>query len=244
MDMSVQIAICDDCREDIEQLSSALLSYDPMFHIVPYSSGTSLMHDIWDGCFYADVLFLDIYMPGLDGITTARKIRSLCKDLKIIFLSSSQDHYAQAYEIFAFNYICKPFDRERLHTVLSRALDELDKESGCKVSIQYKGTVHTVDCRQIRYIESRDKLLMFYLADDSVLQCYGRLDEILKELPQQSFFRCHQSFIVNLFHVTELGDKYFRIEQATIGISRKYGKEAKERYYSCVFSLMNGGRTL
>ena len=242
--MSVKIAICDDAAEDIALLSNALSSYDPLFEITSYPSGKTLMDELLDGCFTADILFLDIYMPGLDGIQTAQKIRSLLKDLKIIFLSSSKDHYPQAYEVFAFNYIIKPFDRERLYAVLGRALSDLQKERGYKIRIQYKGIIHTIDCREILYIESRDKLLLFYLSDQSILQCYGKLEEILRELPKQYFFRCHQSFLVNLSHVTEVGDNHFRMGQAMISISRKYGKEAKDRYYSCLFSQMDGGQAL
>lgn len=239
--MPIQIAVCDDSAEDTKLLSDALLAYDSSFEIVTYSSGQALIDEFRDFNLSVDLLFLDIYMPGIDGIQTAQEIRARCRDVKIIFLSSSKDHYPEAYEVFAFNYIVKPFDRERLCAVLNRALDEFRKESSYKISIQYKGTSHSVDCRDILYVESRDKLLLFHLAEESSLQCYGKLDEVLKELPERSFFRCHQSFIVNLSHVTEVSDNYFRIGQTLIGISRKYGKEAKDRYYACLFARMGGG---
>lgn len=240
--MPIKIAICDDEPEDIKLLSDALTAYDPSFDIITYSNGQTLIDEFLDFDLSVDLLFLDIYMPGSDGIKTAQEIRVRRKDIKIIFLSSSKDHYPQAYEVFAFNYIVKPFDQERLYAVLNRALDELRKESGYKIRIQYKGAAHSVDCRDILYIESRDKLLLFHLADENALQCYGKLDEILRELPEQPFIRCHQSFVVNLSHVTETGDNYFRIGQTVIGISRKYGKEAKDRYYACLFSHMGGGQ--
>ena len=240
--MPIKIVICDDAAEDLKLLSDALTAYDSSFEIVTYSSGQTLIDEFRDFNLSVDLLFLDIYMPGIDGIQTAQEIRARCRDVKIIFLSSSKDHYPQAYEVFAFNYIVKPFDPERLYAVLNRALDELRKESEYKIPIQYKGTAHSVDCRDILYIESRDKLLLFHLADESALQCYGKLDEILNELPERFFFRCHQSFIVNLSHVTEVSDNYFRIGQTMIGISRKYGKEAKDRYYACLFAHMSGGQ--
>lgn len=240
--MPIKIAICDDAVEDIEQLSVALYAYDPLFEITSFTSGKALVDELLDAGIHADLLFLDIYMPGIDGIRTAQEIRARRKDIKIIFFSSSKDHYPQAYEVFAFNYIVKPFDRERLYAVLDRALDESRRESGYKIRIQYKGAAHSVDCRDILYIESQDKLLLFHLVDENVLQCYGRLEKILKELPEQFFLRCHQSFIVNLFHVTEMGGAYFRVGLAMIGISRKYGKEAKDRYYAYLFSRMGGGQ--
>ena len=240
--MPIKIAVCDDAAEDRKLLSDALSAYDSSFEIVTYSSGQTLIDDLLDFNLSVDLLFLDIYMPGIDGIQAAKEIRARCRDIKIIFLSSSRDHYPQAYEVFAFNYIVKPFDRERLDAVLNRAFDELRKESGYKIPIQYKGISHRVDSRDILYVESRDKLLLFHLADESALQCYGKLDEILKELPERSFFRCHQSFIVNLSQVTEVSDNYFRVGQTMIGISRKYGKEAKDRYYACLFAHMDGGK--
>ncbi len=241
--MAVKIAICDDNAEDVSQLSAALYAYDPLFEITSFPDGKALMDELLDGSLNADLLFLDIYIPGIDGIQTARQIRSVWSDIKIIFLSSSRDHYPQAYEVFAFNYIVKPFSRERLYAVLSRALDELCKESGYKISVRHKGKLHSVDCRDILYIESRDKLLLFHLAGDSILQCYGKLEDILKELPEQYFLRCHQSFIVNLSHISEMGNSYFRIGKTMIGISRRYGKEAKDRYYAYLFSQMGGEQT-
>jgi len=238
--MPVKITICDDSAEDIVLLSGTLSAYDPLFEITSFTSGKTLVDELMEDSFSSDILFLDIYMPEMDGILTAQKIRSKKKDLKIIFLSSSREHYPQAYEVFAFNYIEKPFREERLYAVLDRALGELRKESGYKISIQYKGAVHNVDCRDILYIESRNKLLLFYFADGDTLQCYGRLEEILNELPGQFFIRCHQSFLVNLSHVAELKENYLRTGQVMISISRKYGKDIKDKYYAYLFSHMGG----
>jgi DNA-binding LytR/AlgR family response regulator len=238
--MPVKIAICDDSEEDIAQLTGALFAYDPLFEITSFTNGKALVDELLENSICADLLFLDIYMPEINGIETAQKIRAIHKDIKIIFLSSSRDFYPQAYEVFAFNYMVKPFDKERLYAVLNRALEELRKESGYKIRVQYKGTTHSVNCSDILYLESRDKLLLFHLADESILQCYGRLEEILKELPGQFFLRCHQSFVVNLTHVAEMGENYLRVGPAVISVSRKFRKEANDRYYAYLFSHMGG----
>lgn len=239
--MPVKIIICDDSADDITQLSDALYTYDPSFEITAFMSGETMISEIADSSLPADILFLDIYMPSVNGILAAQRIRAERKDLMIIFISSSKEHYPEAYEVFAFNYILKPFDKERLYAVLARALDELRRENACKISFSYKSASYSVDCRKILYIESRDKLLLFHLVDGSVLQTYWRLDDVIKELPNQSFIRCHQSFIVNISNITEMGENYFRIGQAMIGISRKYLKSAKGQYYAYLFSHMGGG---
>lgn len=238
--MPVKIAICDDNTEDITMLSEALIKYDPLFEITSYTSGKTLVEELQDNSFFADLLFLDIYMPEMNGILTAKKIRDKMKDIKIIFLSSSKDHYPEAYELFAFNYMEKPFQKERLYAILDRALGELQKDSAYKISIQYKGAIHIVDYQDILYIESKDKLLLFHLADGNTYKCYGKLDKIISKIPERLFIRCHQSFLVNTSHVTEMKENYLRIGQVMISISRKYGKEVKDKYYSYLFSHMMG----
>lgn len=240
--MPVKIIVCDDAPEDITLLSDALYAYDPSFEITAFTSGEAMLSEITDSGLAADILFLDIYMPGVNGILAAQRIRAERNDLKIIFLSSSKEHYPQAYEVFAFNYILKPFDKERLYAVLDRAIDELGGQNACKISFSYKSASYSVACRDILYIESGDKLLLFHLADNSVLRTYWRLDEAIRELPEQSFIRCHQSFIVNISQVTEMGENYFRIGQVMIGISRKYLRAAKDQYYAYMFSHMGGGQ--
>lgn len=241
--MSIKIAICDDTAEDIELLSGALYAYDNSFEIITYQNGEALIADYLDSNLTIDILFMDIYMPGMDGIATAQRIRNERQDIKIIFVSSSKDHYSQAYEVFAFNYILKPLDRERLHQVLDRAIDEIKKECSCKIRFSYKSTVYCVDCRNILYMESRDKLILFHLADGNILQCYGKLDEFMEELKEPLFIRCHQSFIVNTSHITEMGENHFRVGQVAIGISKKFLKSAKDQYYGYLFSRMDGRKT-
>lgn len=241
--MSIKIAICDDTAEDIELLSSALYTYDPSFEIFSYASGETLIEEFLGSSFYVDILFLDIYMPGIDGVKVAQKIRREKKDVKIIFISSSNEHYPEAYEVFAFNYILKPFERESLYRVLDRAIDEIMRESRHKIRFSYKSTMYSVYSRDILYIESRDKLILFHMADESTLQCYDKLDRIEKELPEQSFIRCHKSFIVNAYYITEMGENHFRVGQVVISISKKHLKPAKDQYYAYLFSHMNRGQS-
>ncbi|HEX2927070.1 MAG TPA: LytTR family DNA-binding domain-containing protein [Ruminiclostridium sp.] len=238
----VKIAICDDTAEDIDLLTEALYTYDHSFEIITYTNGETLIDEFMDSGLFADILFLDIYMPGIDGVKTAQRIRAKSKDIKIIFTSSSQEHYPQAYEVFAFNYILKPLDRERLYCVLDHAIDEIKKEHRHKICFSYKSIVYNVDCRDILYLESQDKLVLFHMANGSTFQCYAKLDEITKDLPEQSFIRCHQSFTVNASHITEMGENHFCVGHTEISISKKRLKLAKEQYYMHLFSHMGRGK--
>lgn len=147
--MPIKIAVCDDSPEDIRLLSESLYACDPSVELAAYTAGRPLLDDVLDGSCSADIVFLDIYMPGFDGIQTARKLREQNKDVKIVFLSSSGEHYPEAYEVFAFNYLVKPLDRERLRAVLEQAVRELGKDRARKLRFEYKSTAYRVDCRDI-----------------------------------------------------------------------------------------------
>ncbi len=239
--MSIQIGICDDNESDIKILSEALFAYDPSFQISTYSDGEALLEDCLEQRILFDILFLDIYMPGLNGIETAGKIRACMNDAKIIFISSSNEHYPEAYDVFAFNYILKPINSQKLNNVLNQAMKEVTRERRKQIVISYKSKSHRVFCSDIQYIESREKIIYFHMADKTTLQCYAKLDETLEQLPRETFIRCHQSFIVNILHVTEMGDRHFRIDPAVIGISKKHLKESKEKYFAYLFAHLNRG---
>lgn len=240
--MPLQIGICDDRAEDRKKLSEALIAYDPSFKIRHYSDGDSLLEDCWELKIPFDILFLDIYMPGLSGIETAVKLRTGMKDTKIIFVSSSNEHYPEAFDVFAFNYMIKPLDSSILSRILDQALVGTSGEHRQHISFSYKGTTYRIFCEDILYIESRDKTIFFNMADKTAIPCYAKLDDILKQLPEKSFIRCHQSFAVNIYHVSEMTDKLFRIDPAVISISKKYLKAAKDKYFEYLFTHMKRGQ--
>lgn len=132
--MPVQIGICDDQGTDIRILSEALYAYEPSFQISSYTDVESLFEDCCDHKVLFDILFLDIYMQGLNGIETASKIRTLMKDTKIIFISSSSEHYPEAFDVFAFKYIFKPLNPHKLIHVLDQALMDITNERCQQIS--------------------------------------------------------------------------------------------------------------
>ena len=237
--MSLQIGICDDSTDDIRRLSDALYAYDGTIRITDYTDGESLIEDCQQQKIPFDIIFLDIYMPRISGIQTAEKIRACRKDVILIFVSSSNEHYPEAYDLFAFNYIIKPINVDKLNKVMKQAMNHITKEREQQICFTYKSAYYRIACRDIFYIESQDKVILFHTADKSIYKCYTKLDEILAQLPQEFFIRCHQSYVVNLNHVTEMSENHFRIDQSVISISKKYQKEAKDKYFDYLFTHMN-----
>jgi DNA-binding LytR/AlgR family response regulator len=233
--MSVNIAICDDNLEDMKTLLEALYAYDSSFQISIYSDGQQFLEDWSEHKVLFDILFLDINIPVVNGIDIARKIQRGSTDLKIIFVSFSNKHYSEAYEVFAFNYIIKPVNSKKLNYILDKALNDIAKVRRKQICFSYKNSKFRIYCDNIMYIESRDKTIYFHMKDKRTLKCYSKLTFVLQQLPNEYFVRCHQSFAVNIFYVTEMTDKYFCLDKIVINISKKYQKTAKDKYLEYPF---------
>jgi DNA-binding LytR/AlgR family response regulator len=239
MIMPVLIGICDDNVDDINTLSEALYEYDRSLQLSKYMDGLSLVEDCLESKKLIDILFLDIYMPGLNGIETAKKIRKVMKDIKIIFITSSKDHCHKAFEVFAFNYIVKPLDKQKLKYVMDEALEGIIKERSQQFCFSFKGKRYRILTKDILYLESRDRIIYFHMHDNATFQCYSKLDEIINLLPNDLFVRCHQSYIINIYHVTEMSIHYFKIGENVINISKIHQKKSREFYYEYLFKHMN-----
>jgi DNA-binding LytR/AlgR family response regulator len=239
--MPIKIGICDDSIEDIKTLTEALYSYEDSFQISQYADGESLLEDCLQRKILFDIIFLDIYMPGLNGIETAGKIRTMMRDVKIIFVTSSDEHYPEAYDVFALNYLIKPLNQKKLNSVLEQALMDITGGQRQQISFSNKGRVYRIFCRDIQYIESIDKLVCFHMTGGNILQTHAKLDEILGKLPEETFIRCHQSFAVNIFHVDEMSEQRFHIGSEDISISKRYLKVSKDKYFEYLFAHMNRG---
>lgn len=237
--MPVHIGICDDNINDINTLSEALYEYDKSLLISKYMDGLSLVEDCLESKRLFDILFLDIYMPGSCGIETAKKIRNIMKDVKIIFVTSSKDHYHKAFEVFAFNYIIKPLDKKKLKYIMDEAFEGIMKERSQQICFSFKGKRYRIYTNDILYLESRDKIIYFHMYDNTMFQCYSKLDEIIKLLPKELFVRCHQSYIINIYHVTEMSMQCFKIGNNIVNISKTHQKASREFYYDYLFKHMN-----
>ncbi len=88
---------------------------------------------------------------------------------------------------------------------------------------------------RILYIDSREHTLYIHCQDGSVQACKGKLDDLEIQVCGEVFSRCHQSFIVNMYHVNRLEGCQLLVAGQGIPISRRYFAEVKSRYQEILF---------
>lgn len=232
--MSLKIAICDDVLIDRNNLLSMIQEADPQYDCSTYDSGESLLWDLENGNYF-DIIFLDIFMKGINGVETAKQIRARSLNVLIIFVSSSNDFYRESYDLYAFNYLLKPLGKQKLIEVLDRALTDLNKDTNQVIRFSYDNRLHTINCSQLLYITSDKHNIYFHLSNNQTLKAYGKIDDFIAQLPSKVFLRCHQSYIVNLKHVTQMTSSEFIVGNVKVPISRKYSAQSRQIYKDQMF---------
>lgn len=200
--MMMNIAICDDDKNLRDTVESYILQYlmknDNDFKIKKYESGESLLKDIDD----IDLVFLDYDFEdvGANGMVIARAIRQKKLDVTIIFLTSYTSIVYEAFEVAAFRFLVKPIDKNTLFTVLDAYFNMMNEDK--VIVIKKDGTNNYIKYSQISYIEADGKnSIIHYVNKKDVLNCSENLAKIEKMISNNSFFRCHKSFLVHMKYV-------------------------------------------
>lgn len=233
--MALKIAVCDDVASDSQRLISLIKAEDYYCECTTYKSGEMLLWDFENGTHF-DIFFLDIFMEGMNGVDVAKRIRINDPNALLIFVSSSNGFYRESYDLYAFNYIIKPIIGCKLTEVLNRAIQYLGKDMEQVVRFSFNNTLHTVRYSQILYLTSYKHIVNFHLINGKTLKSYGKLDDFATQLSGEVFVRCHQSYIINLKHVTSITNSEFIFEDIKIPISRKYSVNALEKYHATLFA--------
>lgn len=200
----IKIIICDDNREFLDRLcgevEAALGDLRIRFKIYTYTQMESVPDSILSGC---DIAFLDIDFEGkrYNGIDIARRIRSKRQDTVIIFVTNYIEYAPEGYEVNAFRYVLKSEIGRRLSQYLPEALAQM--QSGREsLTIQSSGEQITIALSDILYLESQQHTVLVR-TQCKEYRCYKSLTALEEELSNKGFLRIHNSYLVNMAHLTK-----------------------------------------
>lgn len=204
----LRIAICDDQAEEREEILSlaeefSLAKGRPfIFEVV--ENGFALLDFIEKGQAY-DLIILDIIMPGMTGIETAREIRKYDTDVKVVFLTSSAEFAVDSYAVGAYYYLLKPVNRSILFDILEKAFRSIDEQSEASIIVNDGGTAKRLLLSELVYCEITQRIVSFYLYDGTIIRSQGTLSGLEQDILKYSYFaKPHRSYLVNLRHVSEV----------------------------------------
>lgn len=234
----MRIAFCDDDFQELERISKIMESY-----AFSREAGVSyrLFSDAEDMIRAARTegfthYFLDILMPGMDGIEAAREIRIFDGEAKLIFLTSSNEFACQSYRVKAHDYLLKPVDESAMFAILD-ALQEREESIQESICVESGRSVLRISCARLSHLEVSQKKLYFYLTDGRVHKTSGTMAEFERELlARPEFIKIHRSYIVNIRQISELSPEgCIMFSGKNLPVSRLLYNQVRREYMAQLF---------
>ena len=221
----INIAICDDEKYILDKIKKLVFDF---FHrknveitVSQFGSGEELLRHNKN----IDILFLDIQMDGIDGMETARKMRSQNYKGYLIFITVLKEMVFQSFEVQAYDYLVKPIEEECFEKTMERLFSAMQNAKDASLLVQkgYESNIIAFD--DIVFCEIIDRKIYLHLKTEEVIDYYDRIENLETKLDGR-FFKCHRSYLINLSHLKSYKNGMsYMINDKQIPVSRLRSKE-------------------
>ncbi|MBR4711609.1 MAG: response regulator transcription factor [Clostridia bacterium] len=207
---SIRVAIADD-DEGMRLIEAKLIALAEGFDLVGEAeNGDDLMALVERE--RPQVVFLDVEMPGKTGVECARLIQDLDPSIVLIFATAHDDYMSEAFSVYAFDYLVKPFRNDRVLQTLSRVRERLlghaetplpgprrEQESHAgRIMLRHRDGLAFLDSEEILLVQRENRATMVVAEGERTFVTGETLAETEARLDPAVFFRCHKSYIINL----------------------------------------------
>lgn len=236
----MKIAACDDNLVFLQELSGLLNQYSEEYHCnIEYKLFTNpleLVAQIEKGTHY-DVILLDVFMPGINGIECAKDIRTYDNYVKIIFLTFSTEFAVESYAVKAYQYLLKPIQKEKLFLILKQLEKESQNMKNNLFVFKSKTGITKISLSKLEYCEVINRKIILHLTNGEECECGLRMGELEEKLkPFGMFIRPHRSFLINMDYIQSLTSNSIVMESAIkIPIPREKHAQIKQLYMDYIF---------
>ncbi|MEG1584136.1 MAG: LytTR family DNA-binding domain-containing protein [Anaerovorax sp.] len=238
----MKIAIIDDNALDRKTLADYISTYCEkhltLFSVDTFESGEAFLLQKTDIETPYQIIFLDIYMTGIDGVSLAKQLRQMHMDGLIIFTTSSKDHAIESFRIRAFDYLVKPFEYTQLSETLDLCSKRLRnssqyiqvKEGRSFVKILLNHIIYTDYSNHYIVIHTHQRIIKTYLPFDAFSALLS---------PYAQFLCCYRNCIINMDQVLKMEEKDFVMSSnERIPIAKNNKKQIKSLYSEYTFQKL------
>jgi two-component system LytT family response regulator len=194
-----------------------------------------------------DVVFLDINIPSIDGMTLARTLHKQANPPKVVIVTAYKEYAAEAFELEIFDYILKPFNEQRVANTLRKlenhqspaslpaVVQQIAPTAKRTVNIPRKDSILVLPADLIYYARADEKLTYVHTAKGHFV-IPTSIGDFAEKLPADTFFRCHRSWCINISRIREISPwfngtyviKLHNFDDVEIPVSRSHLKDFKQ----------------
>lgn len=222
----MRIAIVEDDKDASQKLSGYIRRYAKEHHlgvdILTFNDGVQITSNYPANL---DVIYFDVQMPVMDGMTAAKKVRQHDKKVQIVFLTNYVQYAIDGYEVQATDFLLKPITYFSFSTHFAKMTARLQNNTGDQyITVSHGDEMHRVPLKELYYVESAGHYLHFHLHDKEY-SMIGSLKNTEQELADKNFFRCNYGYLVNLALVTGVSNNEVHVGPFVLQISRSRKKD-------------------
>lgn len=234
----MKIAVVDDSKEDAQRIVSYLEQYQQeqnlTFEIKIFYASFDFLEE-YQGEY--DVIFLDIEMPGSNGLEVAREIRGRDQAVGIIFITSLAQYAIDGYEVQAIDFMVKPVGYYNFSMKLQKAFRFIESHREQDILISNKEGILRITVSDILYIE-KDKDYLVFHTKQGCTQMRGSLKDIKLKLTSLPFSECNSGCLIHLNCIKRIGkDSVVLTPGQELPISRRLKKQFAQDYINFMGGL-------
>lgn len=234
----MNIFICDDSAEQVSLCKDKLLclarQHGVHASIKTFPSGEALLFEAEDTYATLDLIYLDIRMPGLDGLETAKRLRKIGYLGDIVFFTFTPDHAIDGYDVSALHYVVKgQTSDEKFEEIFLRACERKARRESEVLVLTCAGESRCVPVEDIRYFEIQQRIVTVYYGNEQ-FEFYSTMMRLEEQLFDKGFVRTHKSFLVGKRFIHSIdstrvlldtgeelpvGKRYYAESLASIGVA-------------------------
>ena len=236
----LDVLVVDDEEPALADLAYLLRQHPRIATVVTASDATEALRRLRDGSFAA--VFLDIRMPGLDGLELARVLSRFARPPDIVFVTAFEQHAVEAFELQAVDYLLKPVRPERLSDAIRRlgspARQVIAGGGGGgdhpdRIAVETGGRTRMVERDAIRFVEASGDYVRLH-TDDGAFLVRVPISSLEESWRDSGFVRVHRRYLIAVRHVTELrtrngGGYDLVVAGQEIPVSRRHARELRDR---------------
>ena len=240
----LRIAICDDDSKFTRKLETLVLQESQKLGIRAdtdvFSDGKTLLKSFQNGDHY-ELIFIDIEMEQVDGITAARRIREIDHTVLLVYVSGYDKYLKELFEVEPFRFLSKPLNHAQFDRYFKEACKRIN-ETEVFYQFTFNKEIRKISVKDIVYFESNNRIVYIHLKDGTNEYFYGKLNNVEKELAasRKYFLRIHQSFLVNYDYIIKMNFFNITINYASKKMELKISEDRQKEVRRQLCKIADG----
>lgn len=223
-----KIGIVEDQPEEARRLTAHVQRYaaeeNVSLKLRTFPDGASFLDEYLNDY---DVVFMDIEMPHMNGMETARKLRQTDRDVCLIFVTVMAKYAIEGYAVQALDFILKPAEYQDIRVKLQRALDIREQFATREMTLVTSNGMRRFPIDELYYVEVINHTLYFHTKHGDFVE-RSTIRQREEQLAPHGFSRCNNSFLVNLRYVSAVENGRITVDGRSISIGRTKRKQFLE----------------